>query len=215
MEYDDPNNPINGPELPGVAPPSGTQTMPAPQPQQYGQPPPERPQQQRPQAPPAPAGPVLTQGPVLPPPPPPDPTATSILHLIQGGKFTKPFTVTLMRKTGVAIRQTAAGSKQEDDYKLCQITIREPSDLMTTAASIANGSYRPLNSNTLELQLLLFIAFEAGLIDAPPPPPPAPMPPPQPAAPQLPIGFTPPPGFMLVQTPQGFTLVPTATPTLP
>jgi hypothetical protein len=212
MEYDDPNSPINGPDLPGVAPPSGSQTMPAQPPQQYGQPPPERPRQQQQQIAPPP-GSTLSTGPILPPPPPADPTALSALWLIQKGKFLNPFTVTLMRKTGVNQLRTAAGTKMEDDYKLCQITIHDASEYQQVAAGVANGSYKPLNSNSLDLQMLLFIAHEAGALTAPPQPPPppvpvAPPPPPPPAVPQLPAGFQPPPGFMFVQTPAGLTLVP-------
>jgi len=199
---------MHGAELPGVAPPSGGQTI-----QQGGQ----NGQRGR-QAAPEPAPP---SGDVLPAPPPIDPDAVNALWLLQSGKFAKPFTVTLMRKTGVFVSRTAAGSKQENEYKPCQVTIHDAAEFQQVMAAVASGSYKALNANTLELQFLVYLAGEAGALTAPPQPPPQPLvpptppPPPPPAPPTppgLPAGFQAPPGFAFVQTPTGIMLMPLVQP---
>lgn len=98
---------------------------------------------------------------------PVDPETLHILKLVQGGKFKEPFIVTLQRKVGIRAFKTDAGTKQEDSYEICYETVREPSDLLRLAAGVAAGSYKHLNNNTLEFQLMLYLAFSGGLLEVP------------------------------------------------
>lgn len=96
-----------------------------------------------------------------------DPSAPDVLALIQGGRFKTPFTVTLMRRDGVQVFKTDAGSKTEASYKLCKETIREPADLLRIRAAIHAEVYKPLNDMTLEFQFMLYLAHVHGALNSP------------------------------------------------
>lgn len=88
-----------------------------------------------------------------------DPDAPDILKLIQGSKFSPPFTVTLMRRTGVQVFKSDAGQKTEPKYEFVKETICEPSDLLRLVAGIRTEVYKPLNEMTLEFQFMLYLGF--------------------------------------------------------
>ena len=93
-----------------------------------------------------------------------DPEAVRVLSLIQGAKFKRPFTVTLMRREGMHVFKTDAGSKTEASFAIHEETIREPSDLLRINAAISSGAFKTLNNNTVEFQLLLYLAAEGGIL---------------------------------------------------
>lgn len=102
-----------------------------------------------------------------------DPEAPDILKLIQGGRFKVPFTVTLMRREGMQVFRSDAGSKTEAKYVACKETIKEPADLLRLVAGVKNEIYKPLNDLTLEFQLMLYLALMNGAMYVPgmaPPP---------------------------------------------
>lgn len=93
-----------------------------------------------------------------------DPTALDVLSLAQGAKFAAPFTVTLMRRAGSHVHRTDAGTRQEAAFEVHKETIREPADLLKINAGLVSGAYKLLNNNTIELQLLLYIASTTGVL---------------------------------------------------
>jgi len=98
-----------------------------------------------------------------------DDKAPDVLNLIQGGKFDPPFTVTLMRREGTQIFKSDAGTKREANYKLCKETIRDPSDLLRLTAGMVGEIYKPLNSMSLDFQLMLYLAHQHGALKTPAP----------------------------------------------
>ena len=103
-----------------------------------------------------------------------DPNAPDILDLIKGGKFDPPFTVTLKKRDGIQTFKSDAGIKRENNYTLCKETIRTPSDLLRIRAGMVAEIYQPLNSMSVEFQLMLYLAYKNGALDVPPPPEPPP-----------------------------------------
>lgn len=125
---------LNKPDLPEVAPPSGSAGSAA-----------------------AAQAVFATGGPV-------DPNAPDVLKSIQGSKFKVPFTVTLMRREGQQVFRSDAGSKTEDKYVLIKETIKDPSDLLRLGAAIKLGAYKALNDNSLEFQFMMFLAIQSGAL---------------------------------------------------
>jgi len=95
-----------------------------------------------------------------------DESAVDVLDLLKGAQFARPFTVTLMRRAGMQVFKTDAGSKSEASFQIHKETIHGPADLLRINAALASGAYKTLNNNSVELQLLLFIASETGLFKA-------------------------------------------------
>jgi hypothetical protein len=93
-----------------------------------------------------------------------DPTATDVLKMIQGSKFSVPFTVTLMKRNGLETFKSDAGTKTEDKYELCKESIRDPGDLLRINAGIKIGAYKALNDNTLEFQFMMYLAAQHGVL---------------------------------------------------
>lgn len=96
-----------------------------------------------------------------------DPEAPDILKLIQGGRFKVPFTVTLMRRSGVHVFKSDAGSKTEANYELCKETVKDPSDLLRLVAGVKTGVYKGVNDLSLEFQLMLYLALMNGAMVVP------------------------------------------------
>lgn len=96
-----------------------------------------------------------------------DPDAPDILQLIQGGRFKVPFTVTLMRRTGVQVFKSDAGQKTEAKYELCKETIKEPADILRLTAGVKAEIYKPINDLSLEFQLMLYLALSNGAMYVP------------------------------------------------
>jgi len=93
-----------------------------------------------------------------------DEDAPDVLRLVQGGRFDPPFTVTLMQREGMREFRSDAGTKREANYKLCKETVRDPADLLRIQAGIVGEIYKPLNNMTLEFQLMLYIAARNGAL---------------------------------------------------
>jgi hypothetical protein len=98
---------------------------------------------------------------------PVDPCAPDVLQLIQGGVFKVPFTVTLMKRSGIQTFKSDAGIKTEAAYELCKETIRTPADLLKIMTGTRAEIYRPLNNMSVEFQLLLYLAYIGGAIQPP------------------------------------------------
>ncbi len=99
-----------------------------------------------------------------------DPNAPDVLELIAGGTFKTPFTVTLMKRSGVQTFKSDAGTKTETAFELCKETIRTPSDLMKLISGIKSEIYKSLNNMTVEFQLMMYLAREHGILEVPPKP---------------------------------------------
>lgn len=93
-----------------------------------------------------------------------DPSAPDILKIIQGTKFSTPFTVTLMKRAGVHVFKSDAGQKTEDKYELCKETVKEPADLFRLGSGIKTGAYRTINDISLEFQFMVYLATQHGLL---------------------------------------------------
>lgn len=117
-------------------------------------------------APPAGAS-TAASPPALMPAGPVDPDAPDILKLISGSTFKTPFTVTLMKRSGVQTFKSDAGIKTEAAYELCKETIREPADLLRVTAGVEAEIYRPLNRMTVDFQLMLYLAHINNALDTP------------------------------------------------
>ena len=98
-----------------------------------------------------------------------DEAAPDVLHLIRGGTFNPPFTVTLMQREGTQTFKSDAGTKTEAAFKLCKETIRDPSDLLRLTAGMVGEIYKPLNSMSLDFQLMLYLAHQHGALKTPAP----------------------------------------------
>jgi hypothetical protein len=100
-----------------------------------------------------------------------DEGAPDVLALIQGGTFNPPFTVTLMRREGMQVFKSDAGTKREANFVLCKETIRDPADMLRITAGIVSEVYKPLNNMSLDFQLMLYLATQHGALKLPAQPP--------------------------------------------
>ena len=120
-------------------------------------------------SPPAGATTGAPPSPALSPSGPVDLNAPDGFQLISGSRFKQPFTVTLMRRSGIQTFKSDAGTKTEAAYELCKETIRNPSDILRLTAGIRAEVYKPLNEMSLEFQLMLYLAHAHGVLDTPAP----------------------------------------------